>query len=716
MPIYDTALSEAAKESVYTSSDIRVTVISDRILRVERSADGVFTDAPTQTVINRNFAKPAYKVSENDGKIVVATACTTFYVDKKTLAVECSTGHGRVKPSPRTNLGGTARTLDGTFGVVRMRKGGGGKDMFFVANVRGGVMSSNGVAELDDSRSFTLNADGSVSARREGTRDKYVFAFGKDFLGGLKEYYSLTGYTPVLPKYALGNWWSRYHAYTQDEYIGLMDEFAKRDIPFTVATIDMDWHIVDDVPPEFKPRNLTQCAGWTGYTFDKKLFPDHRKFLSDLKERGLAVTMNLHPRDGVRYYEEMYPEMARACGIDPSTKQTVEFDLTDARFRKAYFEVLHHPYEAEGVDFWWIDWQQGTKSAMKGLDPLWLLNHYHTLDIDRDGKHGIILSRYAGAGSHRYPIGFSGDTIVCWKSLRLQPWFTAMAANVGYTWWSHDIGGHMFGKGDPELYVRWVQFGVFSPVNRLHSTKKGISKEPWLYGEAAEKIAVDFLRLRHRLLPYLYTANVLTARDGVPVCAPLYYHYDNPLAYEMKNEYVFGGQLIVAPVTTKAKKDGFARTVVWLPEGRWTDFFTGETYQGERLMKLKTPADRIPVFAKEGAIIPMLAERQGNSQDFDALEVRVYAGDGEYTMYDETGHIDFRTETNGKVTRFVIKPSSDCTTKTIKVRFCNLKRARYSTSEYISASGNAIEVPCAETVILAEEIPTAEPQTEEEAN
>lgn len=700
--------SVTAEECVYITGNLRLSVLSERILRVERS-EGAFCDAPTQTVFHRDFAKPQFEVTENDNKVVVTTKSAVFEVDKRTLKVRCAIDGRTVSPSPRTNLGGTARTLDGTFGVTLSRKNGRGKDHFFFANIRAGVMSSNGVAELDDSKSLLLNADGSLSPRVRGTKDKYVFAFGKDFAGGLKEFYALTGFTPLLPKYALGNWWSRYHAYTDKEYIGLMDEFAEKDMPFTVATIDMDWHIVDDVPPEFKAHNPTQCAGWTGYTFNRKLFPDPEAFFGELKKRGLAVTMNLHPRDGVRYYEEQYEAMARAVGIDPATKKTVEFDLTDPRFRKAYFDILHHPYENEGVDFWWIDWQQGTKSKVDGLDPLWMLNHYHTADICRDGKKGIILSRYAGAGSHRYPLGFSGDTIVCWKSLRLQPWFTAQATNIGYTWWSHDIGGHMYGKGNPELYVRWLQFGVFSPVNRLHSTKNGWSKEPWLYGEQAEKIAADFLRLRHRLLPYLYTANVRTAEEGVPLIAPLYYSYDNDFARSMKNEYTFGTEFIVAPVVTKAKRDGYARTPVWLPKGRWTDFFTGETFEGERLLSVKSDAAHFPVFVREGGIVPMLAERKGNSTDFDELEVRVYKGYGEYTMYDETGSIKFATETNGAVTRFVIKPSSDCKTKRIKVRFCSLKRARYSAAEVLSADGNAIEVPCRDMEILAEEVPTEKP-------
>ena len=128
------------------------------------------------------------------------------------------------------------------------------------------------------------------------------------------------------------------------------------------------------------------------------------------------------------------------------------------------FKYLHHPNERNGVDFWWIDWQQGSNSKIEGLDPLWMLNHYHYLDNKRNGKRGLILSRYAGIGSHRYPIGFSGDSVISWDSLDFQPYFTANASNVGYGWWSHDIGGHMNGIKDDELATRWVQFGVFSPI------------------------------------------------------------------------------------------------------------------------------------------------------------------------------------------------------------------------------------------------------------
>ena len=678
---------KTAEECVYLTGDLRFSVLSERILRVEKRTESGFVDLPSQSVICRNFAKPRFNATETEDEVRIETASAVFVTDKRTLKTECVTPLGTVRPARRDNLGGTARTLDMTNGRVRTGQG---------------VMSRGGVAEYDDSHSCLIGENAMLVPRPEGGKDKYVFAFGHDFAGGLKEFFALTGYPPLLPKFALGNWWSRYHAYTADEYLALMDEFAAKGLPFTVATVDMDWHIVDDVPREFRPHNPTQCAGWTGYTFNKDLFPDHRKFLAELKKRGLAVTFNLHPRDGVRYFEEQYGDMAKACGIDPATKQTVEFDLTDPQFLLAYFDILHHPYEDEGIGFWWIDWQQGTKSKMKNADPLWLLNHYHTIDSGRNGRKPLILSRYAGVGSHRYPLGFSGDTIVSWKSLRLQPRFTSTAANVGFTWWSHDIGGHMFGKGDPELYARWVQFGAFSPVNRLHSTKNGHSKEPWLYGEEAERVASDFLRLRHRMLPYLYAANVATATEGTPVCRPMYYDYDEDMAYNVPDQYMFGSELLVAPVLTKARSDGFARTPVWFPKGEWVNVFTGEREQGGRYKVVENDLSTFPVYAKAGAIVPLIAEREGNSTEFDEIEVLVFRGDNRFRMYDEgCGGIVFTSRFDGEKLVLDIAPEEGCRTRTLKVRFCDAVPAAEQAAGILARDDDSVTVPCAAISVCA---------------
>lgn len=656
----------AKEKQVFIYGNVRISVISERILRVEKSEKGIFCDKPTQMVICRDFADVNVKVKKNHNFVCLYTGKGAFRVNLSTLEVEAGIGKLWVMPSNETNLGGTARTLDGTFGVLGSWKTKREKrDHFCLGHIRKGIFSSNGVAEIDDSNSFLFNEDGTVCLRNGKCTDKYIFAFKDDYLGGLKEFYALCGATPVLPKYALGNWWSRYYAYSDKEYLKLMDNFEEKNIPFTVATIDMDWHIVKNVPKDVRPT-VIQGAGWTGYTFEESLFPDYKAFLKNLKGRNLAITMNLHPHDGVRYFEKQYKEMCEANGQNSDLKKPVKFNLTNAVFRDSYFDILHHPYENDGVNFWWIDWQQGTKSKeMLGLDPLWLLNHYHYLDNTRNGNKGMILSRYAGIGSHRYPVGFSGDTFVCWKSLDLQPWFTANASNAGYTWWSHDIGGHVYNNGDNEIYLRWVQYGVFSPINRLHSNNTSISKEPWNFPDT-EEIAIKYLRLRHRLLPFLYSANVRTAKDGIPLVCPMYYYDKSDLAFDKKykNQYYFGEQLIVAPVTQKTKDDS-PNVRFYIPGGVWTDIFTGEKYEkGE--YEICCPFEFYPVFAKEGAIIPLLPERNDNSTDFSEIIVNVFKGENEYILYDD----------DGESIKFILKgedieiiPSENCKTKKVTVVF-----------------------------------------------
>jgi len=439
----------------------------------------------------------------------------------------------------------------------------------------------------------------------------------------------------VLPRWALGNWWSRYHRYSADSYLALMDRFAEERLPLSVAVIDMDWHRVDSVPEEYG-------SGWTGYSWERSLFPDPEAFLAGLHRRGLRVTLNVHPADGVRAFEDAYPAMAEALGRDASSDEPIAFDPTDRAFLEAYFEVLHHPLEDEGVDFWWLDWQQGRHSRIQGIDPLWMLNHFHFLDSGREGRRPLTFSRYAGPGSHRYPVGFSGDTIVSWASLDFQPEFTATASNIGYGWWSHDVGGHLFGQRDDELATRWVQLGVFSPILRLHSSSNPfLVKEPWLYPAESRDAMAAALRFRHRLVPYLHTMNHRAAADGVPLVRPMYHLAPGDRrAYEVPNQFAFGSELLVAPIT--APRDavtlrGTARA--WLPPGTWIDVFTSTVYEGDRQIELHRDGRSIPVLLRGGGILPLAAE-----DDLDAtrnperLELLVAPGsDGAFTLIEDDG-------------------------------------------------------------------------------
>lgn len=635
------AIPIAYDSQTVIKNNVRFTVITPCLLRVEKEEGGRFCDEPTQSVWFRNIGKPAFEVKEYKNEIEIKTSKANFlysFSQNKMLRIKLRDGR-TVKNFKKGNLKGTCRTLDITAGIITLGDG---------------VCSKSGVALFDDSKTLVIKADGSILPRDFKETDEYYFAYGYNYIDATSDLYRLTGKVPLIPRYALSNWWSRYKAYSQEEYLALMDRFKKEEIPITVATVDMDWHWVKikekfgkDSHKITRHRNFMEyvydfwSAGWTGYSFNTDLFPDGDAFIKKLKSDGYHVTFNIHPSMGVRKFENQYEDMCKALGQNPKEEKSVKFEITDKKFCESYFDILHHPFEEKGVDFWWIDWQQGTKTATDGLDPLWALNHYHFLDNGRDNHRPLILSRFCGAGSQRYPLGFSGDTTQTWRSLNFQPYFTATASNIAYPWWSHDIGGHCMGKKDDELYLRWVQLGVFSPIMRLHSTNNEFSgKEPWNYSGPIRRIATDALRLRHKLLPYIYTMNYRTHTDCRAICEPMYYAYpEEEGAYTCKNEFFFGTELIIAPITEHTSKStNLAGVNVWLPKGRYTDIFTNRIYEGDKFVKMYRDIETIPVLAKEGAIIPM--SRNDRSNDWrnpEELDILIYRGQGNFILYEDDG-------------------------------------------------------------------------------
>ncbi|KAL1892384.1 hypothetical protein Sste5346_007122 [Sporothrix stenoceras] len=617
-----------------TGPQYRFTLLGDFVLRYEWAADGVFEDRASTFALNRRFSPPKFTVNDNDIQLEIVAPKFHLRYDKKKfsangLHVTFSFGGEKVtlwgsewrfnnnNDKDSGNLGGTARTLDEVDGRC---------------DVGQGILSRSGYAALDDSQSMLFDGRGFVQPRRQGDHiDGYLFFYGRDYAGAMRAFYSISGPQPRIPRWALGNWWSRFHRYSAASYLELMDRFGEEKIPLSVAVIDMDWHLVDD---ERVPH-----AGWTGYTWDRTLFPDPVAFAKELHNRHLKTTLNDHPHLGVHHHEESYKKMAEALGRDPSTKLPIAFDLTDPKFMDAWLNVLHRDLEKQGCDFWWIDWQQGALSRVPGLDPLWLLNHFHFLDNQQQSTddHGLIFSRFAGPGSHRYPVGFSGDSITTWASLQFQPEFTATAANVGYGWWSHDIGGHMHGYRDDELATRWLQFGVFSPVMRLHaSNSPWSSKEPWLFRPEFSTVMRRAMQLRHRLVPYVYAS----AGDGLPLVQPMYWsHPTRDEAYAYPNQYMFGPALIVSPVVDKRDaRTGRAKTRVWLPPQRHVDLFTGTVYDGDCELDMYRTINTVPVLAPEGAIVPLdgdLTPANG-CHNPTSLEVLVVIGhDGHFCLVED---------------------------------------------------------------------------------
>lgn len=623
-------------DNVVRGDNYRITLITDGIMRIQWSDTGEFDDVATQTVLRRNLGPVDYQIVDEDAALRITTSRFQLHYDKKPFTprglvahvLDVPSHHATWRygetPAPRApemwrSFGGTVRTLDDVDGATDLGHG---------------LASFLGFTVIDDSDSLALADDGMPTPRAPGV-DLYLVAYGHDIDRAVKDFYRLTGPQPRLPRWSLGNWWSRYHDYTSESYTSLMDKFAAENVPLSVAVLDMDWHVTD-IP-------ASEGRGWTGFTWNRSLFPHPKDFLSDLKRRGLHVSANLHPADGIRRHEDAYPAIAEAMGIDPKSGTAVAFDPSSAPFWQAYFEHVIKPLEDGGIDFWWVDWQQGAHSAIPGLDPLWALNHFHYLDSAKDGKRGLTLSRYAGLGSHRYPVGFSGDTVTSWESLAFQPKFTSAASNVGYGWWSHDIGGHLGGVIDGELYARWVQLGCFSPILRLHSTADPAHRrEPWEFAGEPGQAAADALRFRHKLIPYIYTMAERAHSDGTPLVRPLYWTHLNaymryaPTFSDVENQFWFGQDVLVIPITRRSTPGtGLASAHGYLPPGEWVDIYTGLRYDGDRIATFTRTTSEYVALARIGTIVPLAKNPHGHGNPAE-LEILVVAGgDGSFTLYED---------------------------------------------------------------------------------
>lgn len=335
--------------------------------------------------------------------------------------------------------------------------------------------------------------------------------------------------------------------------------------------------------------------------------------------------------------------MAKDMGLDPTTTKNIPWVGSDKNFVNALFKDILHPMQKEGVGFWWLDWQQFPfDKKVDGLSNTWWINYVFFSDKERFGtERPMLYHRWGGLGNHRYQIGFSGDTHISWKSLDYQPYFNSTASNVLYGYWSHDLGGHMHGDLTPELYLRWMQFGAFSPVMRTHSSKSAeLNKEPWVFDKDTFTILKNTIQERYELAPYIYTAARESYDTGVSLCRPLYYNYPkSPEAYTFRNEYMFGDQILIAPVTQKGT-NGFTEMSIWLPEGNWYEWKTGTMLKGGQTVKRNFSIDEYGIYVKAGAVVPMYTNKvmnlNGNNEEYT---ISVFPGDnGKTSIYEDNGN------------------------------------------------------------------------------
>ena len=663
--------------------NVRVTVLEPGLLRLEWAEDGRFEDRASLVFINRKTQVPAFEVVRTNGVLEVRTdklamkyrmGSGRFTTNNLSISFDTGGVEGTWHPGDRNrgNLLGTTRTLD---------KCNGSWHATHKKNIRlgQGIVSRDGWYLVDDSeRPLFDHSDWPwVVARPDGERqDFYFFAYGHDYKRALADFTAVAGRIALPPKFVFGVWWSKYWNYNDEQLRDIVRQFSRYELELDVLVVDMDWHITS-LPEWFSKDGKRlkdaagQRAGWTGFTWNRNYFPDPEKFLKWTNQEGIRTCLNLHPASGVQPHEEQYPAFARAMGVDPATKKYIPFNIVDKTFAENYMKYLLHPMQKMGVDFWWLDWQQWSTTPIKGVNPTFYLNYVHFSDMERHGQaRPLIFHRWGGLGNHRYQIGFSGDTLITWKSLAYQPWFTATAANVGFGFWSHDIGGHYFryGFGDPEnaeLYTRWIQWGVLSPVFRTHATASArIERRPWAYPMKYFQAMRKAYDLRSRLVPYIYTTARQAYDTGVSPCRPLYYEWPElEEAYASSNEYLFGDSLLVNPVVAPMEKGSrVAIQETWLPPGDWIEYETGTLLSGPARIRRPFALDQIPLYVRAGAIVPTGPRMKRMSEKpADPLVLNIYPGaSGKVSVYDDAGDdqrfkkgefaftdVDFRRE-NGK--------------------------------------------------------------------
>jgi len=450
----------------------------------------------------------------------------------------------------------------------------------------------------------------------QAAQDLYFFGHGHDYAAAMKDFTAVSGPIPLPPRYIFGVFFSRYWAYSSLESKQIVREYVEHDIPLDTLVTDMDWH-----KTFYKQANAGvhdqsgQPIGWSGFTYDEHLFVNPAAFLKWCKELGLRNTLNLHPASGIQPWEDTYEEMAIANGVDPASGKYVPFNATSQLYISTWFNITLRPLEDIGIDLWWLDWQQGEDWVHNPpfINPTMLLNYQFFTDPfhwQHTKTRPSLLHRWPGLGGHRYQIGFSGDVIPNWDTLTLQTYFTPTAANVGYSYWSHDLGGHV-APPDAELYTRWLQWGAFSPVFRTHCTKnvdndRRIYTYPWAYYTTLRK----FIKLRQSLTPYIYSQARITYETSLATVLPLYYrHAEFDEAYEFKHEFYFGEQMVIAPVSAPISSvNNMTEWTFWVPPGEWVNIFTLETYTGPMNVTKNFTLAEMPALARSGSIIPMLPE------------------------------------------------------------------------------------------------------------
>jgi alpha-D-xyloside xylohydrolase len=433
--------------------------------------------------------------------------------------------------------------------------------------------------------------------------DYYVIA-GPELKSVIQRYASLVSFPTLPPKWALGLWMSSgFKAETSAEAVQRARQIREHNIPCDVLHIDCYWQ---------------RWGRWSEMIWDKENYPDPAGMIRELKAMGFKVCLWINSYIGIE--SERFTE-AKEKGYFLKTPQGDAYvlplwnwyhppvgiiDFTNPEAVR-WFKELLRPLLRMGVDVFKTDFGEGVPAdavACNGMSGVELHNYYTLLYNDavaevtrEETQHtGLVWGRSTYTGGQRHAAQWSGDPNCTYAAMASTLRGGLSIGMCGHAFWSHDIGG-FHGRPTPELFVRWAQFGLFSPMCRAHGTT---SRLPWEYGEEALRIFRDYTQLRYRLLPYIYTYASFAARTGLPILRPMVLEFpEDPQTYPLDLQYMFGAELLVAPIYNSS-----GHRPIYFPAGKWIDFYTHETITGPQMRFIDAPLEVLPLYVRAGALIP----------------------------------------------------------------------------------------------------------------
>lgn len=494
---------------------------------------------------------------------------------------------------------------------------------------------------------------------RGGELDYYII-YGPEPAQILRTYTQLTGRMPLPPRWALGYHQCRWSYESETVVRELAREFRDRHIPCDVIHLDIDY-----------------MRGYRVFTWSPKRFPNPAKLISDLAQDGFKTVTIIDP--GVKYepeadYHVFDQGVERDCFVRkadgkvfhgyvwPDKAVFPDFLHPDVR---QWWGDLHKSLTEIGVAGIWNDMNEPTIDDRPFGDPgnkIWFpldapqgpanerTTHaeahnlygltmaqasYEGLERLRPNERSFVLTRSGYAGIQRWSSVWMGDNQSLWDYLDMSLPMLCNMGLSGVAFVGSDIGGFA-GNATAELFARWMQVGMLYPLMRGHSAMTTARHEPWVFGDRVERICHEYINLRYQLLPYLYTLFWEAATTGAPILRPLLYHFPNdPKTYTLYDQVLLGPSLMAAPIY----RPGIEHRAVYLPKGTWYDWWSCDRYDGPTHILAHAPLERMPLYVRAGAIIPMAPVMQyADERPLDQLTLRIWPGIGEYTLYEDDGH------------------------------------------------------------------------------